>query len=100
MIAHTVSRLDLMPTCERLSFPLGAAMDVSGKVRKLVMREAQMKLVIEPDDVSGFVVFADCLPDAENLRKHKIWKGSAVAVRGKLQTFGASAICLSDCRLQ
>ncbi len=71
MIAHTVSRLDLLPTCERLSFPLGAAMDVSGKVRKLVMREAQMKLVIEPDDVSGFVVFADCLPDAENLRKRK-----------------------------
>jgi hypothetical protein len=56
--------------------------------------------VIEPGDVSGFVVFADCLSDAETVIKRKIRKGSSVRVKGKFQTFGALAVCLSDCRLQ
>jgi RPA family protein len=56
-------------------------------------------LVIEPGDVPGFVVFADCQPDAAKVTARKIRKGSLVSVRGKLQSFGASAVCLSDCRL-
>jgi hypothetical protein len=83
-----------------LSFAVGAAVDVSGTVQKRVKREGQCKLVIEPGDVPGFVVFADCLSDAENLTKLHIRKGSSVRVKGKLQTFGALAVCLSDCRLR
>ncbi len=75
-------------------------MDVSGKVQKRVKRDGQGKLVIEPGDVPGFVVFADCISDAETVRNSKIRKGSSVRVKGKFQTFGASAVCLSDCRLQ
>jgi hypothetical protein len=57
--------------------------------------------VIEPGaSVPGFVVFADCWSDAENLTKLHIRKGSLVSVRGKLLTFGAKAVCLSDCQLQ
>jgi hypothetical protein len=73
--------------------------EVSGKVQKRVKRDGQCKLVIQPGNLPGFVVFADCLTDAEKLRKAKIRKGSSVRVKGKLQTFGAAAVCLSDCRL-
>jgi primosomal replication protein N len=82
-----------------LPFKVGAVVELSGKVTKRVRREGECKLVIEPGDVPGFVVFADCLSDAENITKHNIRKGSSVRVKGKLQTFGASAVCLSDCRL-
>ena len=47
----------------------------------------------------GFVVFADCLADLEKVKARKIRKGSLVSVKGKLQSFVASAVCLSDCRL-
>jgi hypothetical protein len=57
-------------------------------------------LVIQPGDVPGFVVFADCQPDAETVTNSKIRKGSLVSIRGRFQTFGASVVCLSDCRLQ
>jgi primosomal replication protein N len=82
-----------------LPFKVGAVVELSGKVTKRVRREGECKLVIEPGDVPGFVVFADCLSDAENITKHNIRKGSSVRVKGKFQTFGASAVCLSDCRL-
>ncbi len=82
-------------------FTLGAVLDVSGKVQKVVKRDEQCKLVIEPGEVvSGFVVFADCQGDAQTVRNRKICKGSSVAVRGKFQTFGAVAVCLIGCRLQ
>jgi hypothetical protein len=99
-IVDAVRGSDLRSARVALSFAVGAAVDVSGTVQKRVKREGQCKLVIEPGDVPGFVVFADCLSDAENLRNHKIRKGSPVQVKGKLQTFGASAVCLFDCRLQ
>jgi hypothetical protein len=57
-------------------------------------------LVIEPGDVPGFVVFADCRADAETVQARKIRKGSFVSVRGKFSTFGAVAVCLVDCQLQ
>ena len=82
-----------------LSAVVGAVLDVSGKVRKVVKREGQCKLVIEPGEVPGFVVFADCPGELENLRKLKIRKGLTVAIRGELQTFGAAAVCLTDCRI-
>jgi hypothetical protein len=83
-----------------LPFKVGAVVELSGKVTKRVRREGECNLVIEPGDVPGFVVFADCLKDAENYTKLHIRKGSLVSVRGKFQSFGASAVCLSDCRIK
>ena len=83
-----------------LPFKVGAVVELSGKVTKCVRREGECKLVIEPGDVPGFVVFADCPGELENLSKLNIRKGSSVRVKGKLGTFGISAICLTDCRLQ
>ncbi len=99
-IADALEGSDVPSARVALSFAVGAAVDVSGKVQKRVKREAQCKLVIQPDDESGFVVFADCLSDAETVRNSKIRKGSSVRVKGKLQSFGASAVCLRDCRLR
>jgi primosomal replication protein N len=91
---------DLQTARKSLAFAVGASVDVSGKVQKRVKRDGQCKLVIEPSDVPGFIVFADCLSDAETVIKRKIRKGSSVRVKGKFQTFGASAVCLSDCHLR
>jgi len=82
-----------------LPFKVGAVVELSGKVTKRVRREGECKLVIEPGDVPGFIVFADFSEKSETVRKSKIRKGSLVSVRGKFQSFGASAVCLSDCRL-
>ncbi len=99
-IADALRGSDVLTARDSLSAVVGASVDISGKVRKLVKREGQCKLVIEPDDESGFVVFADCLSDAEIVIKRKIRKGSSVRVKGKFQAFGASAVNLSDCRLR
>jgi RPA family protein len=101
-IADALARAaDVQSARENLSQLVNSAVEVSGTVRKRVKRDGQCKLVIEPDaSASGFVVFADCQPDAEKVQARKIRKGSLVSVRGKFQTFGAAAVCLSDCRLQ
>ncbi len=99
-IADALDGSDVATARDRLSQVVGAAVEVSGTVQKRVKRDGQCKLVIEPGDVPGFVVFADCRSDAETVQARKIRKGSLVSVRGKFQTFGASAVCLSDCRLQ
>jgi hypothetical protein len=98
-IAGALDGSDVATARENLSKLVDSAVEVSGTVQKRVKRDGQCKLVIEPGDVPGFVVFADCQPDAEKVRARKIRKGSVVSVRGKFQTFGASAVCLSDCRL-
>jgi hypothetical protein len=98
-IADAVRGSDVATARDNLSQLVGAVVEVSGKVQKRVKRDGQCKLVIEPGDVPGFVVFADCWSDAENLTKLHIRKGSLVSVRGKLLAFGSSAVCLSDCRL-
>jgi hypothetical protein len=99
-IADALDGSDVSAARGSLSQLVGAVVEVSGKVLKRVKRDGQCKLVIEPGaSVPGFVVFADCLKDAENFTKLHIRKGSLVSVRGKFQTFGASAVCLSDCRL-
>ncbi len=82
-----------------LPFVVGAVLDIAGKVQKVVKRDGQCKLIIEPGDAPGFVVFADCTSDADTVRNSKIRKGSSVTVRGKFQSYGAAAVCLSDCRL-
>ncbi len=91
---------DVQTARASLSQLVDAVVEVSGTVRKRVKRAGECKLVIEPGaSVPGFVVFADCTSDAETVRNSKIRKGSSVSVRGKFQTFGAAAVCLSDCRL-
>jgi hypothetical protein len=99
-IADAVRGSDVLTARDSLSQLVGAAVDISGKVQKRVKRDGQCKLVIEPGDVPGFVVFADCQPDAEKVRARKIRKGSSVSVRGKFHTFGAVAVCVVDCQLQ
>ncbi len=98
-IADALEGSDVATARDGLSELVGAAVEVSGTVQKRVKRDGQCKLVIEPDaSASGFVVFADFSEKSETLKKAKIRKGSRVSVRGKFQTFGASAVCLSDCR--
>jgi hypothetical protein len=99
-IADALDGSDVLTARDRLSAVVGAVVDISGKVQKVVKRNGQCKLVIEPGGVPGFIVFADCLSDAETVIKRKIRKGSLVRVKGKFQTFGASAVNLSDCRLR
>jgi ribosome-associated protein YbcJ (S4-like RNA binding protein) len=83
-----------------LAVALGSVLEVSGKVQKVVKRDGLCKLVIESDKAKGFTVFADCPGELETVRNSKIRKGSTVAVRGRLQSFGGRAVCLSDCRMQ
>ncbi len=99
-IADAVRDSDVATARDRLLAVVGAVVEVSGKVQKLVKREGQCKLVIEPGDVPGFIVFADCRTDEKAVISRKIRKGSSVRVKGKLLTFGLSAVCLSGCRLR
>jgi primosomal replication protein N len=99
-IADALEGSDVLTARVALSFAIGAAVDVSGKVLKRVKRDGVCKLVIESENAPEFVVFADFLSDAENITKYNIRKGSSVRVKGKLQSFGGRAVCLSDCRLQ
>jgi len=78
----------------------GSIFDIVGIVEKVVKRDGQFKLVIKTDNAPGFVVFADCLKDAENFTKLHIRKGSHVSISGKFQTYGASAFCLSECCIE
>jgi hypothetical protein len=99
-IADAVKRSDVRSARVDLSQLVGAAVDVSGKVQRRVKRGGECRLVIEPGDVPGFVVFADCRTDEKAVISRKLRKGSFVSIRGKFHTFGASAVCLSDCRLR
>jgi hypothetical protein len=98
-IADALNGSDVATARRSLLAVVGARVDICGTVKKRVKRDGQCKLVIESGDVSGLVVFADCLNDAETVSNSKIRKGSAVSVWGKLASFGAFAVCLSDCRL-
>jgi primosomal replication protein N len=99
-IQTVLTNSDIETARKSLAFAVGASVDVSGTVQKRVKREGQCKLVIEPGDVPGFIVFADCRTDEKAVINRKIRKGSSVRVKGKLLTFGASAVCLSGCRLK
>jgi hypothetical protein len=99
-IVDALDGSDVLTARDSLSQLVGAVVDISGKVQKVVKRDGQCKLVIQPGDVPGFIVFADCLSDAETVIKRKTRKGSSVRVKGKFQTFGALAVNLSGCRLR
>jgi hypothetical protein len=100
-IQTVLSNSDIETARKSLAFAVGAVVGVSGKVQKLVKREGQCKLVIDAGaSVPGFIVFADCRTDEKAVISRKIRKGSFVSIRGKFQTFGASAVCLSGCRLK
>jgi hypothetical protein len=99
-IQTVLTNADIETARKSLAFAVGASVDVSGKVLKRVKRDG-CKLVIEPGaSVPGFIVFADCRTDEKAVISRKIRKGSFVSIRGKFQMFGASAVCLSDCRLR
>ncbi len=100
-IQTVLTNTDIETARKSLAFAVGAAVDVSGTVQKCVKRVGKCKLVIEPGaSVPGFIVFADCRIVEKAVISRKIRKGSFVSIRGKFETFGASAVCLSDCRLR
>jgi hypothetical protein len=76
----------------------GSPLRVSGTVQKLIKRDGQCKLVIQSLD-RGEIIFADCYQSRDLIAARKIRKGSAVVVRGKVSSFGLSAVCLADCKL-
>ncbi len=98
-IQTVLSNSDIEAARKSLAFAVGASVGVSGIVEKVIKRNDQCKLLIVPDD-ARLTIFADCSGDAETVIGRKIRKKSKVSIRGKFQTFGASAVCLSDCRLK
>ncbi len=94
-ITRALSQTDLESARESLAFAIGASLEISGKVLKFVKRDELCRLVIEAGENLDLTVFADF----KRAQKKKMRKGSAVMIRGKFQSFGASAVCLIDCRL-
>jgi DNA-binding GntR family transcriptional regulator len=97
-IQTVLTNADIQTARNSLAFAIGATVGASGVVLKRVKRPEQCKLVIQPDNVQ-LTVFADCLGDAETVISRKIRKNSKVSITGKLQSFGASAVCLANCHL-
>ncbi len=98
-IQTVLTNSDIQTARNSLAFAIGATVGASGIVQKVVKRNDQYKLVIQPDNVQ-LTVFADCLIDAENIIKRKIRKRSNVSIVGKLQSFGSQSVCLADCRIE
>jgi primosomal replication protein N len=99
-IQTSVIRSDIETARQSLAFAIGASVDVSGVVLKRVKRSGECKLVINPDNTSGLTVFADCLGDEKTVITRKLRKGSLVQIHGRLLSFGANAVCLSDAKLK
>jgi aspartyl/asparaginyl-tRNA synthetase len=98
-IETTVSNSDIETARTALSFALGASMTITGRVEKRVKRNELCKLLINPDNATMQVI-ADCKVDEQIVISRKIRKGSTVTLHGRLLSFGANAVCLSDARLQ
>jgi DNA-binding GntR family transcriptional regulator len=98
-IQTSVTRSDIETARQSLAFAIGASVDVSGVVLKRVKRSGECKLIINPDN-AAMQIIADCKGDEETLITRKIRKRAKVSITGKLQSFGANAVCLADCRLQ
>ncbi len=99
-IKDLLSKSDLEAVRRSVAQLVGAAvLEVSGKVRKCAKREGICRLVIEPVGGCDLIVLADCLSDLKKIKARKIRKGSVVSVRGKFQSVGSLAVCLSDCPL-
>ena len=98
-IQKVVSNSDIHEARELLAFAIGSSVSVSGMVLKLVKRNNQCKLFIQPYD-EPLTVFADCSDEAEAVTTLKIKRGSRVKILGRLQSFGFQSVNLSDCRLK
>jgi primosomal replication protein N len=98
-IEMSVTGADIETARAALCFAVGATVNVTGKVEKRVRRSELCKLVINPNNAT-MRVFADCKADEQSVIKRGLRKGSTVSVVGNLQSFGSSAVCLSDCRLR
>lgn len=100
-IIDALGAFDLDEARRKLSDAVGSRLSISGKVLKVVKRDEQLKLFIETEtNERKFNVFADCLNDAENVKRAKIRKGSKVTLSGAFRTFGIQSACLSDCKLK
>ncbi len=98
-IQTVLTNSDIQTARNSLAFAIGATVGASGIVQKVVKRNDQYKLVIQPVNVQ-LTVFADCLIDAENIIKRKIRKSSKVSITGKLLSLGYQSVCLADCRIE
>jgi primosomal replication protein N len=98
IIQTSVTRSDIETARQSLTFAIGASVDVSGVVLKRVKRSGECKLLINPDNATMQII-ADCKGDEQTVISRKIRKKSKVSITGKLLSFGASSVCLIDCRL-
>ncbi len=97
-IKNALNASDLESARASLSFAIGASLEVSGRVMKVVRRDARYKIVVGPG--AGAETDLRVFADFKRAQKKKLRKGSAVLIRGKFQTFGLTAVCLSDCKLR
>jgi hypothetical protein len=101
-IKKALTECNVLEARLRLSDKVGASLTVRGRVEKVARREDKLKLLVEAFGLpSRIMVIADFNDEAEktHVREAKIRKSSTVSVQGKLTSFGALAVCLSDCRL-
>jgi hypothetical protein len=98
-IQKVVSNSDVHEARELLAFAIGSTVSVAGTVVKLVKRDGQCKLFIQPYD-EPLTVFADCSNEADTVAALKIKRGSRVKVIGKLEAFGLQSVNLTDCHLK
>lgn len=85
---------------KKMSFALGATIEVTGEVIKKATRHEHLRLLIQPGN-SAMSVFAE-FPDpteAEKIAKMKIRKTSKVSLVGELLAFGFASVNLTNCRL-
>ena len=95
-IADALKRSDLESARADLSFAIGASLEICGRVLKVVRRDGRYKLIIETVEDTDLIVFANF----KRAQKQSLRKGAAVLIRGKLKSFGLSAVCLGDCRVK
>jgi hypothetical protein len=95
-IKNALCASDLQTARAGLSFAIGANVEVCGRVLKVVRREVRYKLIIETVEDTDLTIFANF----SRAQKKNLRKNAAVLVRGKFQSFGLSAVCLSECELK
>jgi riboflavin synthase alpha subunit len=98
-IQKVVSNSDIHAARELLAFAIGSSVSVSGVVLKLIKRNDQCRLFIQPHG-EQLTVFTDCAAETDNVASLKIKRGSKVKILGKLEAFGFLSVNLTDCRLK
>jgi hypothetical protein len=96
-IQTVVNNSDVHQARESLAFAIGSRVEVVGRVMKVVTRNGQSKLFIQPFGES-LTVFADCSNEVDTVGTLK--RGAKVKIIGKLAAFGLHSANLSDCRLK